>query len=173
VRRLFFALWPDAGVRDRLAARAEVLPARCGRRVARDNLHLTLVFLGSVDDAVVECLLERAAAIRRPDFTLTLERLGWFRRARVTWLAPERIPAALQGLVDDINAAVRGCGLATEEGRPYRPHLTLSRKAMRPPRKEEPDPIHWHISDFCLVESIIRDTGPEYRILQRWVLTSE
>ena len=168
--RLFFALWPDTGTRDRLAAVGAGLPARCGRRVDRDALHLTLCFLGNVGDEERDCLVHGAGAIRSPGFTLTLDRLGWFRRARVVWLAPERAPEELGRLVQGIDAVVGACGLAPDNNRPYQPHLTLSRKAARPLKSQDTAPIHWNIKDFCLVQSVTRDTGPEYRVLQRWGL---
>jgi len=170
VMRLFFALWPDAGTRDSLAAIAAGLPAGCGRRVDRDALHLTLCFLGNVGEDVRDCLLRGAGAIRTPGFALTLDRLGWFRRARVVWLAPERAPEELSRLVRDVDAVVGACGLTPDNNRPYQPHLTLSRKAVRPAKSRDTEPIHWNIRDFCLVQSFTHDTGPEYRILQRWGL---
>ena len=170
-QRLFFALWPDAQTRDRLAAIAAGLPARCGRRVDREALHLTLSFLGNVGEDARDCLVQGAEAIRAPGFALTLDSLGWFRRARVVWLAPQKVPAELAQLVEGIDAVVRACGLAPDNNRPYQPHLTLSRKAVRPVKCLDIEPICWNIRDFCLVHSITHDTGPEYRILQRWVLT--
>lgn len=164
-------MWPDASTRDRLAAAAAGLPARCGRRVDTDALHLTLCFLGNVGDEERDCLVRGAGTIRSPGFTLTLGRLGWFRRARVVWLAPEQAPEELGYLVQGIDAVVGACGLAPDNNRPYQPHLTLSRKSARPVKTQDTAPIHWNIKDFCLVQSITYDTGPEYRILQRWGLT--
>lgn len=171
--RLFFALWPDGGTRDSLAAIAAGLPAGCGRRVDRDALHLTLCFLGNVGEDVRDCLLRGAGAIRTRGFALTLDRLGWFRRARVVWLAPGQVPEELGLLVQEIDGVVAACGLDPDNNRPYQPHLTLSRKAVRPVKSPGIEPIHWNIRDFCLVQSVTHDTGPEYRVLQRWVLTPE
>jgi 2'-5' RNA ligase len=168
--RLFFALWPDDAVRERLAAVAATLPDRCGRRVRPENLHLTLCFLGQVGEAHEDCLLQGAAAIRLPAFRLSLSRLGWFRRAGVVWLAPEETPGDLTDLVGQIRAVVRDCGLAADT-RPYQTHLTLTRKARRPAGQVDPGPIHWDIDEFCLVESVTRAGGAEYRVRQRWALT--
>lgn len=172
--RLFFALWPDAAVRARLAAIGAALPARCGRRVAAENLHITLSFLGNVPGEELDCLTEGASEIHSPALTLVLERLGWFRRARVVWLAPAeaQAPAALIDLAGRVNRVVRRCGLEPD-GRAWHPHLTLTRKAARPPRDTEVNPVYWEISDFCLVESVTRAGGPEYRVLQRWPLTRD
>jgi 2'-5' RNA ligase len=169
-QRLFFALWPDAEVRDGLAGLAQRLPARCGRKVTAEHLHITLSFLGNVPEDNLACLTEGVGAIRVPAFLLSLDRLGWFRRAGVVWVAPEAAPQELIHLAAEINKVVLDCGLEPD-GRAYQPHLTLSRKARRPPRGLDFVPIHWNIRDFCLVQSVNHTTGPEYRVLKRWVLT--
>lgn len=173
-RRLFFAVWPDDPTRARLAAIGAALPSRCGRRVVAGNLHITLCFLGSVEEARLDCLRRGAAAIRASAFTLPLERLGWFRRARVVWLAPQEahVPPALIALAGAVNRVVRGCGLEPD-GRAWRPHVTLTRKAARPPRAPALEALHWEIRDFTLVESVTRNEGPEYRVLARWPLTRD
>ncbi|MEK7758301.1 MAG: 2'-5' RNA ligase family protein, partial [Pseudomonadota bacterium] len=52
-QRLFFALWPDPVLQQRLAQAAEaLLPRAAGRRVRAENLHCTLVFLGAVEAAL-------------------------------------------------------------------------------------------------------------------------
>ncbi len=48
--RLFFALWPDPPTRTALAMLVDGLPLVGGRRVPAENLHLTLAFLGNVDE---------------------------------------------------------------------------------------------------------------------------
>jgi 2'-5' RNA ligase len=45
-RRIFFALWPDNGVRSRLEQLAAMLPPGRGRAHAAEDLHLTLAFIG-------------------------------------------------------------------------------------------------------------------------------
>jgi hypothetical protein len=47
--RVFFALWPDADVRDQLAGLARAAAERAhGRAPPPENLHMTLVFVGEV-----------------------------------------------------------------------------------------------------------------------------
>ncbi len=168
--RLFFALWPDEETRERLYAVSRALPDDCGRRVARDNLHLTLAFLGGVDRALIPGLIEGAGGIRVRTFSLSLERLGWFKRARVIWLAPKSVPEPLLRLVAGVNGVIRRSRLRVDE-RPYDPHLTLVRKAARPLQELQFDPICWNISDFCLVESNTRPAGVEYKIIESWPLS--
>ncbi len=169
--RLFFALWPDTETRDKFATLNERLPSECGRKVQRENLHITLSFLGSVEDSVIDELLTSAAEIRGDGFPLVFDQLGWFKRSRVTWLASTTIPDALLNLVKDLNSRLQDAGFKVED-RPYSPHLTLARKAKKPVSNLEFEPIYWNINKFCLVESITLARGAEYKVLGSWPLSS-
>jgi 2'-5' RNA ligase len=169
--RLFFALWPEESVRAQLAAAAAQLPARQGRPVPAANLHMTLLFLGSVPDEFQSRLQQSASEVKSAPFMLTIDRSGYFRAARVSWLAPREMPAGLLDLADRLAVSARNCGLSVEERR-FRPHLTIARKVLRPPHPLRFAPIHWEINSFTLVESISAGVAPEYRAVQRWPLTS-
>lgn len=170
-QRLFFALWPDARVRGQLDTAAEAVSRRNGRRVHVDKLHMTLVFLGDTDAQRRDCLCAAAGAIHSPPFTLTLERFGHFRRARVAWLAPCETPPALIALHAAINGILPDCG-AEPETRPFRAHVTLARKAARRIVPKDFAPIAWPVREFCLVESVADPDGAHYRVLKTWPLTA-
>ena len=169
--RLFFALWPDSDIRNKLAAVGEGLPENRGKLVPKQNLHITLSFLGNIDKGLINPLLSGAAKIRARPFSLNLDQIGWWKRPKVIWVAPTDTPEALNSLVHQVNARVYACGLSSD-ARSNQPHLTLVRKAMKPVRGMEFDPIHWNIRDFCLIESITHATGAEYKVLESWALSS-
>src|SRR5579875_3756312 len=90
--RLFVALTPPAAVLDELEAATAPLRAqwRDLRWTSRDAWHVTLAFLGEVDEAAVTPLLPRLerAAGRHPRLGLALAGAGAFpqaARARVLW----------------------------------------------------------------------------------------
>lgn len=168
--RLFFALWPDESVRERLSKVAAGLPRGSGRCIRRDNLHLTLAFLGSVSEPAVTELQRRMAGVRQRPFSLVFDHLGWFRRTGVIWLASSRVPAALTDLVGCLRASARDCQIQVDD-RPFRPHLTLTRKARAYPGRLEFEPIRWDIDEFCLIHSETRPQGAEYRVLDRRALS--
>ncbi len=113
-QRLFFALWPEPELQQRLArAAAALLPHADGRRVREANLHCTLVFLGAVEAAQRLCLEDAASLVRAEPFTLTLDRLGYFRRPQVAWLGCTTTPAALQALVAGLTLWSRGLRFST------------------------------------------------------------
>jgi 2'-5' RNA ligase len=142
--RLFVAIeipeGPRREARRRLqAVRAELPPARW---VDPDAIHLTLIFLGAIEEEALPPLraaLGSAAAAHAP-FPLALEGGGTFpprRPARVAWIGVEAGPelAALQGEVSE--AAARAVGY-TPESRPYHPHITRRSRPSPPP-----SPARW------------------------------
>lgn len=169
-QRLFFAIWPDPATRRALAslARAHLAPGR-GRPVAPENLHLTLEFLGSVDAGFRACAERAAATVSAVTFELVLGRIGHWSRPRVLWSAPEETPDSLVGLVDALRRALVPCGHEPDH-RPYRAHVTLSRKVRGPVPPATHAPIRWPVSEFCLVSSQTHPLGARYTPLARWPL---
>ena len=107
--------------------------SRAGLRWTRpEQRHLTLQFLGPVTESVADSLTESVAeSVRRvAPFTLALGGGGAFpsaRRASVVWLGVSTGADELAALAGEITAATAPLGFAGDDGRPYRPHLTLAR----------------------------------------------
>ena len=133
--RLFVAVEPPE------AALAELEDAVAPLRAAAPELrwtgtaawHLTLAFLGEVDETVLPGLsarLERAAH-RHPQQRLAITGGGAFpsaRRAQVLWAGITADTRALASLAASVAAAARRAGAPPpDEHRKYRAHLTLAR----------------------------------------------
>ena len=86
--RLFFALWPGQQQRQALHNLARKLPLENARLLAPGNTHLTLAFLGQVEAPVYARLVEAAGDIRCPEFSLCLDRLGWWQKPKIAWVGP-------------------------------------------------------------------------------------
>ena len=169
-RRLFFALWPDAAVRARLARVAGGVGQ--GRPTAADNLHITLCFLGDTTSEVQACVEQAAETVAGRPFELTLTEIGHWPRPQVVWLGPREIPPALLDLHTGLASAMRPCGFAPER-RAFRPHVTLARKVRRLKQAPPVEPVVWRVEDFCLVESRTLSGGVSYDVLRRWTLQGE
>ena len=125
--RCFVALRPDpaaATVLDTLADRLH-RQSPGSRRVARDDLHLTLAFIGVLTP---ECALRIAGLLAQHDpapFRWRIDRLGRFDRARVAWAAgPDNRPltALAAGVRHLLDAEA-----VTYDRRAFVPHVTLLR----------------------------------------------
>jgi len=169
-QRLFFALWPDAGLQHQFASVAQaLLPTQSVRRVRPENLHCTLVFLGAVNAEQRLCLEQAANEVHVPRFTLVLDRSGYFRKPQVAWLGSSRLPVELLELVAGLTHAAEVCGFPPEQ-RPYAVHLTVARKVARDPGRLPFLPVSWTVQRFALVESVSTPDGMGYRPLCFWEL---
>ena len=166
-RRVFLALWPDPGVRQQLFSAAQNVCEKTGGRLTPPhNLHMTLIFLGALGAPEIEAVRGCARAVEFSGFTICLDRLQYRSRARIAWLAASAAPAALTALVDDLSDRLRRTGFALD-GREFRPHVTLVRKARHRPRAQAPE-IAWPVTEFTLIESTLSPGGSVYRPLDRW-----
>jgi len=168
-QRLFFALWPEPSVRSGLQQCLSPLADATGRPVDPDNLHLTLAFPGHIDATTQSCLEQAADAIHLPRFTLRLDHFGYWKHPKVIWYGPSEVPIELISLVAELEEAMRACGL-NPESRPYRPHVTLLRKAQAMPKAAAPAMV-WRVEGFVLVLSESSPQGVRYRVIRRWPLS--
>jgi 2'-5' RNA ligase len=166
--RLFFALWPGERQRTELTEVQRDLPVRGGRSVHPEDLHITLVFLGDLHAQRRACAEEVADLMYAAPFSLSLDRVGCFPRARVLWCGASQRPQSLLDLLHALNGGLLGCGFRPER-RPFEPHVTLAREARPLPARDLEHAITWPVSEFALV---IARPGerPRYRVERRWPL---
>ena len=127
--RLFVAAWPDDETRRRLAGLQQELGRTRGLRfVGPSRWHVTLRFLGEVDDdavdALADALVTALAHVPGPVECRLGPGTAWFTGVRVL-----QLPAAG---VDGLAAAVRAATLplvpeAADPTPPFNGHLTLAR----------------------------------------------
>src|SRR6266436_185964 len=132
--RTFIALDLGKPIRDRLVSLQENM-ARAGANVKwvePENMHLTLLFLGEVDqrDLVPICRAVEIAAQERPAFPLAIAGAGAFpnlRRPRILWVGVGQGVQEVCGLHDAIETPLLELGCYRREERKYTPHVTLGR----------------------------------------------
>lgn len=166
LKRLFFALWPDALTRQRCVDVQALLAAQNCLPVAGNNLHATLVFLGAVDQATELALIQAAASIKVSAIRILFNRLDFWSKPGVLCLTGISLDAELYSLVQALTGIAQQLGIAVDE-RPYQAHVTLARKAKKIAIVEL-EPILWQAQAFCLVESRSGVNGVEYRVCQAW-----
>ncbi len=171
-QRLFFALWPSEEVRSCLVEVMASLHARRAKPVAAENLHITLLFLGSVTAQTRICAEKIAAGIAGHSFDLRLDQIGLWPKSGILWLGARELPESLAALVRDLNVGVAGCGVDLDT-RPFKPHVTLMRKALVVRRERPIVAVAWRVDDFALVESKTNPDGSHYQVLTRWRLGAE
>lgn len=137
---MFFALWPDSSWCERLLGAAQALNAGGGgRAMASVDLHVTLCFLGAVDESLIAGLCERAAALQAADFELEFDALEYWPQSRVLAATSSSVSPAASELARALSSCARALGLHPGE-QLLRPHVTLVRGVASPqgPRGDAP-----------------------------------
>lgn len=175
--RLFFALWPSVAMQVELAAAASstIGALRSGRPVPRENLHLTLAFLGSVPESALQILGEIARAASQPPTAVALEvtfdALEYWRRAQIVCAAARPTPHAASAFAAALKEKLTSHGFAPDL-KPFRPHVTLARQVRHEPPALPLSEVRWTFRDFALVESRSRPGGSLYSVRASWPLYS-
>ena len=128
--RLFVAINLNDEIKDALCGVEKELQAAGakGNFSKRENLHLTLAFLGEVEQNRVKAVRDAMNRAEFEPFTLEVASAGRFKREEgdILWigLGASKALAALQAsLVKELKAG----GFAPDD-KPFRPHLTIGRK---------------------------------------------
>jgi 2'-5' RNA ligase len=179
-RRLFVAADIDDAAREACAHVAERLRAKewPARWVAPENYHLTVAFLGGVDDELIAGVTAtiRDAAARIDAFDVPLDTVGAFpnqRRPRVVWIGPTVEVPAFTALCGAVREPLSALGAFTFELHADA-HVTLARSEARValPETESPQIAPQRIAALTLYESFTERTGARYVALERFSLAT-
>ena len=174
--RLFVAIRPPEAVRDQLIDTMEGV--KNARWQGEEQLHLTLRFVGELDNRTAEDFAAALGTIVAAPFELALAGVGHFARkgrAHTLWagLAPSAELAALQKKVE---RACQAAGLEPER-RKFMAHVTVARLGGASGRIEGWLAAHerlrsapWMVDEFRLYESVLAPGGAEYEPVVRYAL---
>jgi 2'-5' RNA ligase len=135
------------------------------------NLHLTVGFMGSVDDAVALGVADSLRDLR--SFDIELGEVGTFKRgrlARVVWIGLRSGLEAARALAAQVEEECVAAGLAPEP-RPFQAHLTLARARARdgavlPSLPASPQVAQWRATELVLYSSHLGRAGSVYEALR-------
>lgn len=151
VHKLFFALWPDEGVRQGLVRLQS--PVR-GRLIPPEKLHLTMAFLGQQPAEALPVLLDILQATHMPQLQLTLDCYGYFKRPHIAWAGMSLVPEALLAAQGELMARLEAAGFSAATHGEFKPHVTLAREAKEAPAGFSGEPVVWEVRGLALVESM-------------------
>jgi RNA 2',3'-cyclic 3'-phosphodiesterase len=175
--RLFVGIDPPEWIKDILGAAQGGVSA--ARWQTREQLHLTLRFIGEVDRRTAQDVADNLSVVHHPAFSLALSgQTGVFGKANrpdTLWVgvSPEAPVKALHNKVDQ---ALRGAGLQPEQ-RQFKPHITLARLNNRTGPLEGfmvqaggLASAAFLVESFCLYQSTLTQDGAIYDILECYPL---
>jgi 2'-5' RNA ligase len=181
--RTFIAVDLAGAVRDRLKSIQDKLGREAAgvRWTPPTNFHLTLLFLGEVEqlEVVKICRTVRARARDHEPFAVDVAGLGGFpnaRRPKVLWAGITEGVEPLRALHADLEEGLLDLGCYRREERGYTPHLTLGRLTQEA-EAEAWGPIlarhaGWSggtsdVDEVLVMASDMRRDGPEYSVMGR------
>ncbi len=149
-----------------------------GKVTPPQNWHITLRFLGAIDDPTYDRFLGSMDADHLVQtFTIGLGDLGAFpnaRRATVLWLDIDRGAEELGEMATVADESAQSAGLSPED-RPFRAHLSLSR--IRPQKNvtrlvESTSglDLSWRCDSVVVYESVLGSGHPHYEPLETFHL---
>ena len=180
--RLFVAIDLDAAARQAIADEQKRLMRAFGRTdrslrwIQPDQMHLTLVFIGNVEDPRAEKIVDTMRAdIAVPPFTIAFGGTGVFPphgAPSVLWLGVSRGTLEAVELQRTVADRLEKVGVARER-RPYHPHLTLARwRTSRPSDRQrvveagrDADVARVEVGAVVLYRSHLSPAGPTYAVL--------
>jgi RNA 2',3'-cyclic 3'-phosphodiesterase len=146
--------------------------------VSADNLHVTLLFLGSVAEDRLPELEALAARVADTNVAspseLIFNRIDYWKRPRVlvATASPSAGVVVAGALAAKLFEATRSAGFAPPMS-PFRPHVTLARKVPGPIAAVDIDPLPWGFTRFALAQSQRGPDGAQYSVMATFPLQSE
>jgi 2'-5' RNA ligase len=187
--RTFIAVEIGDDIRNNAVALQQAL-AKTGAEVkwvTPESLHVTLLFLGEVDDREwpAVCRVVKEVAATEPPFPLRVSGVGAFptpRRPKILWAGITDGAEPLKRLYEKLEAKLLDLGCYRKEERGYTPHLTLGRVKNDADgftlAKELPKRLTWDggqtvVDEVLVFSSVLEQDGPVYTVLGRGELSGK
>lgn len=137
-----------------------------------DDLHITLKFLGDVDESLLNEIVRRLSIKKFGKIRLSVDGVDGFpnlSRPRVIFLSVDDIEGKLKVLQEYVESQL--AGLFPRESRPFKPHITIARikqfyrldERSISQLKSMVNKAMLSITSFKLKESILTQSGPIYK----------
>lgn len=130
--RLFIAINFNEEIKDKLCNIMQRLKqsASSGNFTHRENLHLTVVFIGEVPPEKINSVKAAMDKLYGEPFMLSINGLGYFKRdeGNIYWIGVEKNDT-LSSINNQLSAELTKAGFTIEK-REFKPHLTLGRKVI-------------------------------------------
>lgn len=168
--RCFIAINLPDEIKNKIVEVAKGLPNKGIKKVERQNLHLTLKFLGEIDEKKVLEIKEVLENINFNRFEVSLKNFGFFpdrNFIKVVWIGIEKGKEKIIELQKQIDSELEKIGFKKEKN--FEPHLTIARVKFLENKKEFLDIFNklkfednFSVSNFDLMRSFLRREGPVY-----------
>ena len=143
--RVFIGIETGSALRELWGAANYVARLSGGHPAKKNNIHLTLKFLGEQRETLgIARAMDEACGSAR-DFYLELDELVYMNRLQIVWCSVKGDAKALQTLKCSLEDALSDAGFERDR-RPFTPHITLVRKVCQ----------KWDIRDVKLEKKVFK-----------------
>ena len=181
--RTFLAIDLGEKIRTRLVSLQEQLAIEAPdvKWVEPENLHITLHFLGEVDqrEIIDICRAAQKAIVEMPSFPIRIEGAKCFgspRRPRTLWVGVGVGLEEVCAVHDAIETPLLDLGCYRREARAFTPHVTIGRVTSDQPNdglaKALATHRNWsagetHVREVRIMSSVLTREGPTYTVMGR------
>jgi 2'-5' RNA ligase len=175
--RCFIGIDVPKSIKDNLFGLRKTVPGNIAKInwVSKKNFHITLKFLGEIDEDKADDIMKRLNNIKFKPFCLRLNSLGFFlfagkpRIIRLNFMEEEGI-IKLQRRIDEELLNI------SPKDQKFSPHLTLGRIKFIKKKKEFLEKIKqfeitnekFEVNNFKLIQSKLTKDGPKYYVLKEF-----
>ena len=170
--RTFFAIEIPEEIRKKIHFVGAEMPGR-NSRVSEDNIHITLQFLGYINEEKTAMAREALDKIREGPFMATIKGISYFGGHDVhTVFAKVLDEGRIKEIFLDIGKSLENAGVDFESEREYTPHATIARVKqggvdIKEFINQNSERLfgEFEIKSVCLKESVLTEKGPVYTTL--------
>lgn len=129
--RLFLAVELEPEIREKMVRIQGRLAEDALKPVEPENIHVTLKFLGEVEEGKVSALVRALKGVRMAPFEIAVQKIGVFpniNHINVVWVGAD---GPLGELAKKVSVALAGLGFPEDE-RGFSPHITIARERETP-----------------------------------------
>ncbi len=149
-----------------------------GKLTESENLHLTLKFLGEVNDDKIDEIKNKLSEIKVPEFFAEIGGIGVFNKNFIKIIWVKLNGKGIWELQKEIDNKLAGM---FERERRFMGHVTIARVKNVPDKRcfleylksVTPKKIRFLVKDFALKKSELKPEGPEYSSIESYNLIRE
>ena len=176
--RTFISLEPPKEIRDYLFEIQKKLKSSSAKIkwIAKKHLHLTLLFIGEIDETKLQQIKEILSKIKYKKFELNLDKIGVFpdeKNVRIIWIGlnPKNKVIELQQKIDSELLDL------IKKDKEFKAHLTLGRVKLIKNKEKFKEKLNldiekkkFEVIEFKLIKSELTKDGPKYTDLEVYEL---
>ncbi len=165
-RRCFISIEFDDNLKEQISKIQDKLPEFIGKKTEIKNIHLTLKFLGEIEEEKINLVKEKLKEVKLKSFFAEIDFLGVFSEkfVKIIWLNINNCDA-LQKQIDEKLKNI------FEKEQRFQGHITIARvkkikdkkKFLEEFKKINFEKIQFKVDKFHLKESVLTKKGPEYK----------